>query len=183
MSSPERRRYWRRIRKAASTGLIDRWQRACASMHNIAPGDGIYIRGRLHVYAGFAQTPTGFVGRRWVHFCCECGQPVESVQSAFSATAIISSAPDENGVRQPRWQGPQRCKAHVDPQKTTPFGFENAALRRLQHQGLSDFHEPEFHYVSRKDPGDTLERLGVTIDRRAELLAELFLGVDKPDTI
>ncbi len=173
-SSAQRRRYWRRIRKAASTGLIDRWQRSCASLHDVAPGDGIYVRGRLHVYAGFVQAPNKYIGRRWVHFCCNCGQQFESIHSRDDPTAIVSSSPDENGVRQPRWQGPHRCKPHVDPQKTTPFGFENTALRRLQHQGLSDFHEPEFHYVFRKDPGDTLERLGVTIDRRAELLAGLF---------
>ena len=158
LSRAERNQAWRN------------WQDLGAELHNVQPGDGVYVKGRLMVYAGAGILPQGYVGRRWVSLCSVCGAQMEWIQVPYEKPAAIIC--DTAG--RPDWRGPKRCLKHRNPKKRTGYGFEDNARHELYRRGLQAFHQPTAHYVFRKDPGDTLERLGVTIDRRAELLAGLF---------
>lgn len=149
---------------------LKNWETVCANIHTLDPGDGIYLTDRLHVYAGTGVTTNGHLASRWINLCCNCGRQFEWLCVPHDRLGNMVGA----GGEAPNWRGPKRCEAHRNPGIRTSRGFLPAALKELERRKLTDFKADDHHYVIRRDPGDTLERLGVTIDRRAELLAELF---------
>lgn len=150
---------------------LKNWAVVCANIHTLEPGDGIYLTDRLHVYAGTGVATNGQLASRWINLCCNCGRQFEWLCVPHDRLGNMIGA----GGEAPSWRGPKRCIEHRNPSVRTSRGFDPAALAGLERRKLTDFVvAADRHWIIRRDPGDTLERLGVTIDRRAELLAELF---------
>lgn len=149
---------------------VRNWMTVCAEIHTLEPGDGIYVTDRLHVYAGLGRTTDGQLANRWINLCCNCGAQFEWLLTPHDRIGNMIGA----GGAKPNWRGPKRCREHANPGVPTSRGFMAEAVDELERRKLTDFIRRDSHYVIRRDPGDTLERLGVTVDRRAELLADLF---------
>lgn len=111
----------RRERKAY---LHSNWKKACASLHEAKPGDGVYIKGRFRVYAGLGQDDAGEIRHRWVNWCCDCGE-------RFYSYSVTPEAAIGGDRANPRWVGGHRCATHRDAGRPTPDGFAPAVFARF----------------------------------------------------
>lgn len=129
-----------------------------AKLHNAVPGDGMWFRGRLSVYAGLGGRQvedTYLLGHRWKSWCCHCGAPIQTVFTSlkgFEATSPIQ--PLKHGKRpdEPSFNVPQRCAPcrQEGHQGTTPTGFTRDARAALGERYPRELvwwmHQREKHY-------------------------------------